>query len=68
MDELEKYYNKFNEDKRLLSRHGQVEFFVTNKYIDNVIYNRKNLNILDVGAGTGRYSILYANKGHKQSY
>ena len=28
MDLLEKYYNKFNEDKRLLSRHGQVEFFV----------------------------------------
>ena len=26
MTELEKYYNKFNEEKRLKSRHGQVEF------------------------------------------
>jgi len=26
MNEIEKYYNKFNEDKRLKTRHGQVEF------------------------------------------
>ena len=26
MTELEQYYNKFNEEKRLNSRHGQVEF------------------------------------------
>jgi len=64
MDELERYYNKFNEDKRLLSRHGQVEFFVANKYIHDIIANRKNLNILDVGAGTGRYSIMLADEGH----
>lgn len=64
MDQLEKYYNKFNEDKRLLSRHGQVEFFVANKYIHDIIANRTNLNILDIGAGTGRYSIMLANEGH----
>lgn len=64
MDELEKYYNKFNEDKRLLSRHGQVEFFVANKYIHDIIANRKNLNILDIGAGTGRYSVMLADEGH----
>ena len=34
MNELERYYNKFNEDKRLLSRHGQVEFFIANHYIE----------------------------------
>ena len=28
MTELEKYYNKFNEEKRLKSRHGQVEFIL----------------------------------------
>ena len=33
MTELELYYNKFNEEKRLDSRHGQVEFRVTMKYI-----------------------------------
>ena len=29
MTELEKYYNKFNEEKRLNSRHGQVEFITS---------------------------------------
>lgn len=33
MTELEKYYNKFNEEKRLKSRHGQVEFITSMKYI-----------------------------------
>ena len=33
MTELEEYYNKFNEEKRLNSRHGQVEFRVSMKYI-----------------------------------
>ena len=44
MNELEKYYNKFNEDKRLLSRHGQVEFFVAMHYIHEMI--GKNLILL----------------------
>ena len=64
MNELEKYYNKFNEDKRLLSRHGQVEFFVALEYIHEVIGGRKNLDIIDIGAGTGRYSVLLADEGH----
>ena len=64
MNFLEKYYNKFNEDKRLLSRHGQVEFFVTSKYIIDFINNRKNLNIVDICAGTGRYSALLSSMGH----
>lgn len=64
MNELEKYYCKFNEDKRLLSRHGQVEFAVTIKYIHEVIGERKNLDIIDIGAGTGRYSVMLAGEGH----
>jgi len=64
MNEIEKYYNKFNEHKRLLSRHGQVEFAVTMKYIQQCIGNRINLNILDVGAGTGRYSSALYELGH----
>lgn len=64
MNELEKYYCKFNEDKRLLSRHGQVEYFVANKYIHDVIGGRQNLDIIDIGAGTGRYSIALAEEGH----
>ena len=31
--ELEKYYEKFDEERRLKTRHGQVEFFVTMKNI-----------------------------------
>ena len=64
MDLLEKYYNKFNEDKRLLSRHGQVEFFVAMEYIKRVIGCRKNLDIIDIGAGTGRYAVALAEMGH----
>ena len=64
MNDIEKYYNKFNEDKRLLSRHGQVEFFVANHYIDEIIAGRDGLKILDVGAGTGRYSVRLAELGH----
>lgn len=64
MNELEKYYCKFNEDKRLLSRHGQVEYFVAEKYIQEVIAGRTNLNIIDIGAGTGRYAIPLSEQGH----
>jgi len=65
MNEIEKYYNKFNEDKRLLSRHGQVEFYVTTHYINKFLKQFKNPKILDVGAGTGRYSIYYSNLGYE---
>ena len=64
MNEIEKYYNKFNEHKRLLSRHGQVEFAVTMKYIKNCIKDRQKLQILDIGAGTGRYSSAIYELGH----
>lgn len=64
MNEIEKYYNKFNEDKRLLSRHGQVEFNVTIKYIEKYLKKYKNPKILDVGAGTGRYSIYLDSLGY----
>ena len=33
-ENLIKYYNKFNEDKRLNTRHGIVEFKTTIKYIN----------------------------------
>lgn len=33
MDELTAHYNKFNEDKRLMRRHGQVEYITSMKYI-----------------------------------
>lgn len=64
MSLIEKYYNKFNEEKRLQSRHGQVEFVVSMKYIHECIGDRKDIKILDVGAGTGRYSVALAEEGY----
>ncbi len=64
MTDLEKYYNKFCEDKRLTRRHGQVEFITSMKYIHEYLGSVKGKKILDVGAGTGRYSISLANEGY----
>ena len=61
---LEEYYNKFNEEKRLNSRHGQVEFITSMKYIHKYLEGKENPKILDVGAGTGRYSVALANEGY----
>ena len=65
MTSLEEYYNKFNEDKRLLSRHGQVEFNTTMHYINECIDSlqkpRNEIMLADIGAGTGRYSIALAD-------
>ncbi|NMM62651.1 methyltransferase domain-containing protein [Clostridium sp. P21] len=62
--ELEKYYNKFCEDKRLTRRYGQVEYITSMKYIHKYLENDENAKILDVGAGTGRYSVELANEGY----
>ncbi len=67
MTELEEYYNKFNEEKRLNSRHGQVEFRTSLKYIHKYIDTQippQEFKILDIGAGTGRYSVALAEEGY----
>lgn len=73
MGKIEDFYNKFNENKRLDTRHGQVEFRVTMKYIHEAINklmhertykNNSDLQILDIGAGPGRYSIPLYNEGY----
>lgn len=58
------YYNKFNEDKRFNSRHGQVEYITSLKYIYEYLKKISNPKILDIGAGTGKYSIKLANDGY----
>ncbi|SHH64510.1 class I SAM-dependent methyltransferase [Clostridium intestinale] len=62
--ELEKHYNKFCEDKRLTRKYAQVEFLTSMKYIHEYLGNNKKAKILDVGAGTGRYSVALANEGY----
>ena len=60
---LEKYYAKFHEENRLLTRHGLVEFEISMEkildFVESIRAGRKNeeIKILDVGAGTGRYSV-----------
>lgn len=63
--ELEKYYNKFNEEKRLNSRHGKVEYLTSMRYIHRYLPGEHPAKILDVGAGTGRYSVALAKEGHE---
>ena len=40
MNYLEAYYNNYNEEGRLLSRHGQVEYRTTMRYIEECIRRR----------------------------
>lgn len=87
MTDLVAYYNKFNEEKRLKSRHGQVEYHTTMHYIhrylellecerkangeldqsgaeDAVNPQTESLKIIDIGAGTGRYSVALVAEGY----
>ena len=60
--ELINYYNKHNEDKRLLTKHANIEFITAMKYIKD--YLKDGYKILDVGAGTGRYSLELQKDGY----
>lgn len=108
MTDLVAYYNKFNEEKRLQSRHGQVEYHTTMHYIHRYLEILKRereadekqinelagegvcaqiaavaggktiqsgpvhdeaskespLRMIDIGAGTGRYSVALAAEGY----
>lgn len=59
---LTEHYNKFNEDKRLNRRHGQVEYLTSMKYIHDFL--SPNDRIIDIGAGTGKYSIALKKEGY----
>ena len=62
-DYLKDYYTSYDEDGRLLSRHGHVEFLTTMTYIRK--YLRPGMRVLEIGAGTGRYSHAIARMGYK---
>lgn len=64
MDYINEYYNNYDEEGRLLSRHGQVEFLTTMKYIKECLSEMPDPKILEIGAGTGRYSVTLAKEGY----
>ena len=56
------FYNIYDEDNRLMSKHGAVEFLTTMRYIEK--YIKSGDRVLEIGAGTGRYSHALARKGY----
>ena len=65
MSYLEQYYNNYDEERRLLSQHGQVEYLTTMKYIRECLSGTDEPSILEVGAGTGRYSVTLSKQGYR---
>ena len=60
---LTQFYTNYDEEGRLLSRHGQVEYLTTMRYIEK--YLKPGMKVLGIGAGTGRYSHTLARQGYK---
>ena len=60
---LKFFYGEKDEDTRLnRSRHGQLEYITTMEYIRR--HAKKDAKILEIGAGTGKYSIALAKDGY----
>ena len=60
---LAQFYSNYDEEGRLLSRHGSVEYLTTMRYIEK--YLRPGMRILEIGAATGRYSHALARMGYE---
>ena len=61
-DRIIAHYNKGEEQTRLDERFGRVEFLTTIRFIEKYLFS--NARILEIGAGTGRYSHFFARKGY----
>ena len=59
---LTEYYSNYDEDGRLRSKHGMVEFLTTMRYVQR--YLKPGMRVLEIGAGTGRYSQELARMGY----
>ena len=60
---LNQFYENYDENGRLLTRVGNVEFVTTMHFLDK--YLTPGARILEVGAATGRYSHTLARKGYR---
>lgn len=56
------YYTNYDEDSRFEPRHGTIEFLTTMRYIEK--YLKPGDHVLEIGAGTGRYSHALARQGY----
>lgn len=57
------YTEHCDEDSRLRSRHGMVEFLTTMRYVEKYLF--PGARIMEIGAGTGRYSHALAQQGYQ---
>ena len=62
MKEIIEFYNNYDEDRRLKRKNHLPEYLITMKYIKKFL--TPDSKILEIGAGTGRYSITLANMGY----
>ena len=63
LSDIEKHYNKHPEDLRLQRRHGIVEFETTMHHLHRFL--QPGMQILDIGAGTGRYASALMAEGYQ---
>ena len=61
--DLNQFYENYDEDGRLLTRAGNVEFSTTMHFIGQ--YLKPGMRVLEVGAATGRYSHTLARMGYR---
>lgn len=59
---MTEYYSSYDEEGRLLSRHGSVEYLTTMHYIKKYLCD--GARIAEIGAATGRYSHTLAQMGY----
>ena len=62
IEALKEFYTTHDEDVRFDTKRGKVEFLTTLHYIEK--YLEPEMRILEIGAGTGKYSHNFARKGY----
>ncbi len=62
LEALTKFYSIYDEDGRLRSQHGMVEYLTTMRYVER--YLKPGMRVLEIGAATGRYSHALAQQGY----
>lgn len=59
---IKEFYKEYDEDGRLQSKNGMVEYLTTMRYVDK--YLKPDMRVLEIGAATGRYSHDLARRGY----